>query len=134
MENENSRLFDGSPLENNPIGRLLDNNLITSHGNHILIFDLDPPGKASVEYVCDIKVGNTTANYQYLCRGAHTGGAISLILWDIRDYRDEDGLGVEYASITWADDETICGDSLVLDTYLDLIRDDIRQIIIETWD
>lgn len=113
--------------------RLLDNNLITSHGNHILIFDLEPEGKPAVEYVCDVQGAPGTANYQYLCKGAHTGGNISLIVIDIRDERDEDGLNVDYRRIEWADDRTECTDALVLDTYLDPIRDDIKTIIKETW-
>ena len=117
------------------IGRRLDNNLITQHANRILIFDLDPPGIAEVEFVDDIKGAPNTANYQYLCKGAHKGGAISLIVIDIRDEWDEDGaLSIGNRRIEWADDRTECTDALVLDHYLDLIREDIKQIICETWD
>lgn len=115
------------------IGRLLDNNLITSHGAHSLIFDLEPPGNAEVEYVCDVQGQSGSANYQYLCKGAHKGGPISLIVFDIQDVRDDDGLSVDYSRIEWADDRTECKDSLVLDVYLDPIRDDICTIIKESW-
>ena len=42
---------------------IVDNNLITSHGNHILVFDLDPPGVAEVEFVCNVKGSPGSANY-----------------------------------------------------------------------
>ncbi len=117
------------------VGRALSNDLITHHQNHILIFDLDPPGEAEVEYVCDVKTPDrpNTENYQYVCKGAHRGGPISLIVFDIRDVRDDDGLNVDYSRIEWADDRSECTDALVLDSYLDLIRDDIKEIIRETW-
>ena len=115
------------------VGRMLDNNLITHHANRMLIFDLDPPGQPEVIYVCDVKGLPNTANYQYLCSGAHSGGTVSLIVFGIQDVRDEDGLSVDYDRIEWADDRTVCEDSLVLDTYLDLIREDIKDIIRETW-
>jgi hypothetical protein len=113
--------------------RTLDNDLITHHNNHILIFDLQPPGQAEVEYVCDVKGAPGSANYQYLCKGAHRGGPISLIVFGIRDDRDEYGWCVAYDRIEWADTRAECDDSLVLDTYLDLIRDDLEEIIRETW-
>ena len=113
--------------------RTLDPTQITHHNRRILIFDLDPPGKAEVEFVTDLHSDARDANYQYLCKGAHTGGPISLILVGIMDEYDEDGLQVDYKRIEWADDRTECHDGLVLDTYLDLIRDDIREIICETW-
>ena len=116
------------------IGRTLNNNLITYHQNHLLIFDLDPPGTPEVEFVTDVKGAPNTASYQYLCKGAHRGGSISLIIVNIRDVHDDDGLGVDYARIEWADDRTECTDDLVLDCYWDLIRDDIKEIIRETWD
>lgn len=116
------------------VGRALNKDLVTSHRNHILIFDLEPPGSAEVEFVTSVKGEPGTANYQYLCKGAHRGGPISLIVTDIRDVRDEDGLGVDYKRIEWADDRTECADGLILDHYWDLIRDDIKQIICETWD
>lgn len=117
------------------MGRQLDNNLITSHGNHILIFDLDPPGVAEVEYVCNVDLGNDGCNPQYLCKGAHSGGPISLIVVGIDREWDTDSWHVDYKKILWADDRTECTDSLVLDCYFDqLIRDDCRQIIIDTWD
>src|SRR3990172_9145496 len=112
---------------------MVDNNLITSHGNHILVFDLDPPGVAEVEFVCNVKGSPGSANYQYLCKGAHKGGEISLILFGIRAEWDDDGMAVDYRRIEWADDLTECADSLVLDCYLDLIRDDIRQAMSDTW-
>lgn len=116
--------------------RILDNNLITHHGNRMLIFDLEPPGKAEVEFVCDVKTPEKpfAENYQYICKGAHTGGAVSLIVFNISDVRDDDGLSIDYDRIEWADDRTICDDGLVLDFYFDLIRDDIKEIIKETWD
>lgn len=119
------------------IGRILDNNLITSHRNHILIFDL-PEGESApeVEYVCDVFLPDKPhwINYQYLCKGAHHGGAISLIVFGIEDVWDDGGLGVDWKRIEWADDRTECNDALILDTYQDLIFEDIRQIICETWD
>jgi hypothetical protein len=113
--------------------RKLDPTQITHHNGRILIFDLDPPGKAEVEFVTDVHTDDHTANYQYLCKGAHKGGTISLIVFGIIDEYDEDGLQVDYKRIEWADDRTECEDALVLDCYLDLIRDDIREIICETW-
>lgn len=114
---------------------MLNNELITYHQNHLLIFDLDPPGEAEVEYVCDVNTPDRpgAANYQYVCKGAHRGGQISLIVFDIQDVRDDDGLSVDYSRIEWADDRTECTDALVLDAYLDLIHDDIKETICETW-
>lgn len=103
------------------IGRVLDNNLVTH------------PGLAKVEFVCDVKDKPYTSNYQYACKGAHSGGAISLIVFGIRDERDEDGLGVDYDRIEWADGRTKCDTALILDCYWDLILDDIKTIIRETW-
>lgn len=114
--------------------RTLDPSLTTSHGRRLLNFDLDPPGKAEVEFVTDIQSTPRSANYQYLCKGAHDGGPISLIVIGVVDELDDDGFHVGYDRIEWADDRTKCDDALVLDTYLDLIRDDIREIICETWD
>lgn len=114
--------------------RTLDPTQITHHNRQILIFDLDPPGKAEVEFVTDIHSDPRDVNYQYLCKGAHSGGPISLIIVGVTDEYDEDGLQVEYKRIEWADDRSECDDALVLDTYLDLIRDDMREIICETWD
>jgi len=99
----------------------------------MLIFDLDPPGQAEVEYVCDVQGAPGSVNYQYLCKGAHKGGNLSLIVFNIRDDRDECGWHVAYDRIEWADSRTECDDALALDTYLDLIRDDIETIIKETW-
>lgn len=121
------------------IGRILDNNLITHHRNHILIFDLEEgEHKPEVQYVCDITEPKGAAfqrvNYQFACIGAHKGGAISLIVFNISRVNEDHGYSVDWDRIEWADDRTKCEDALVLDTYQDLIVERIREIMSETWD
>lgn len=117
------------------IGQQLNKDLITHHGGYLLNFDLDPPGKAEVEFVCYIDMEEGDCNPQYLCKGAHSGGAISLIICGIDREWDTDNWHVEHKRILWADDRTECNDGLVLDVYFDdLIRSDCRQIIADTWD
>lgn len=119
------------------IGRILDNNLITGHRNHILIFDLEEgEHKPEVQYVCDIHLPDAPGweNYQFACTGAHTGVAISLIVFNISRENEDHGYSVQWGRIEWADDRTKCEDALVLDTYQDLIIEQIREIMRETWD
>lgn len=121
------------------IARILDNNLITGHRNHILVFDLEEgESKPEVQYVCDISEPKGSAfqraNYQFSCTGAHKGGPISLIVFNIARVNEEHGYSVDWDRIEWADDRTKCEDALVLDAYQDLIVERIREIMNETWD
>lgn len=104
-----------------------------THRNEIHTVDYTNDGEPIVEFIDDRRDGHALI-YHYALSGAHTGLTIDMLMINPHIEHDEDGWHAAWDKLLWADDKTPFDDAALLDSYLDALRDDLREIIEQTWD